>query len=102
MSAFDLSIVLTILVAALLTYSLRVGGLLISQKLPRNGPFKRFMEALPGAILLSIIAPGIVAIGPWGWVAVASTAVCAHRTGNALLSMLAGMAVIIVQRHFMP
>ena len=102
MSTIDLSIFLTILLAAVLTYGLRIGGLLISQKLPRNGPFKRFMETLPGTILLSLIAPGIVAIGPWGWVAVAATAFCAHKTGNALVSMLAGMTVMIAQRHFIP
>ena len=102
MSTTDLSIFFTISFAAILTYGLRIGGLLLSEKLPQNGPFKRFMGALPGTILLSLIAPGIVSIGLWGWIAAAATAFCAHKTGNVLISMLVGMAVMIVHRNFMP
>ena len=93
---------LLIFIAAILTYGLRIGGLLLSERFPQNGPFQRFMEALPGTILLSLIAPGIVSIGYWGWIAAASTAFCAYKTGNILLSMLVGMAVMIVHRNFIP
>ena len=102
MNATSLSIFLVIFLAAVLTYGLRIGGLLLSERLPQNGPFQRFMGALPGTILLSLIAPGIVGIGFWGWLAAAFTAICAHKTGNVLLSMLVGMAVMIVHRNFLP
>ena len=102
MSTTNLAIFLVIFFAAILTYGLRIGGLLLSEQLPQNGPFQRFMEALPGTILLSLIAPGIVSNGHWGWIAAASTAFCAHKTGNVLLSMLVGMAIMIVHRNFLP
>lgn len=41
----------TILLAALVTYGLRLGGLLLSERLPKAPAFKRFMDALPGAVL---------------------------------------------------
>jgi len=95
-----ISAMVTILIAAGVTYSFRVGGLLLSDKLPQNGPFKRFMQALPGTILLSLVAPGIVAAGLWGGIAALATAICAFKTRNVFLSMLVGMAIIIVQRNF--
>ncbi|NNL78840.1 MAG: AzlD domain-containing protein [Desulfobacterales bacterium] len=98
----NLAIFLVISIAAILTYGLRIGGLLLSEKLPQQGLFQRFMEALPGTILLSLIAPGVVGIGLWGWIATASTAFCAYKTGNILLSMLVGMAVMIAHRNFIP
>ncbi|MBL0715786.1 MAG: AzlD domain-containing protein [Desulfosarcina sp.] len=49
--------------AALVTYGLRLGGLLLSEKLPRSGAFKIFLEALPGTILISLVIPAIVAAG---------------------------------------
>ena len=96
-----ISAMVTILIAAGVTYSFRVGGLLLSDKLPQNGPFKRFMQALPGTILLSLVAPGIVAAGLWGGIAALATAICAFKTRNVFLSMLVGMVIIIVQRNFL-
>ena len=96
----NISAMVTVLIAAGVTYSFRVGGLLLSDKLPQNGPFKRFMQALPGTILLSLVAPGIVAAGLWGGIAALATAICAFRTRNVFLSMLVGMVIIIVQRNF--
>ena len=98
----NLSIFLAISITAILTYGLRIGGLLLSEKLPQNGPFQRFMDVLPGTILLSLIAPGVLSAGIWGWIAIALTAFCAFKTGNVLLSMLVGMAVMIVHRNFIP
>lgn len=98
---FGKSLFLTIVLAAIVTYAFRIGGLLVSDRLPANGPFKRFMGALPGTILLSLIAPGIIAAGLWGWIAAALTAICAHKTGNLLFAMLVGMAVIVLQRNFL-
>ncbi len=97
----DLAVLLTILGAALVTYSLRVGGLLLSDRLPKRGAFRTFMDALPGTILLSLIAPGIISSGPWGWGAAAATALCAYKTRNVFLSMLLGMAIMLIRRRLL-
>ncbi len=71
---------LTIICSALVTYGLRIGGLLLSERLPSTGRFKAFMDALPGTLLLSLIAPGIAASGIWGGVAALATAVATPIT----------------------
>jgi uncharacterized membrane protein len=60
------------------------------------------MEALPGAILVSLVAPGIVAAGPWGWFAALITGVVARKSGNLFLSMGLGMAIVAIQRNLIP
>ncbi|MCB2149702.1 MAG: AzlD domain-containing protein [Deltaproteobacteria bacterium] len=98
LSPTDLSIVLAITGAALATYSLRLGGLLLADRLPKNGGFKRFMEALPGTILLSLVAPGIFSAGMLGGVAALATALCAWKTRNILLAMIVGMGMVAAGR----
>ena len=95
----DMAALSAVLGAAVATYGLRLGGLLLSERLPRNGGFRRFMEALPGTILLSLVAPGILAAGPWGAVAAASTALCTWKTRNVFLSMILGVVIVAVARR---
>ena len=94
----DLSVVMAIAGAALATYCLRLGGLLLAEHLPRNGSFRRFMEALPGTILLSLIAPGIFSAGMLGGVAALVTALCAWKTRSVLLALALGMGVVAAGR----
>ena len=94
----DITIVLAIAGAALVTYGLRLGGLLLAGRLPKNGGFRRFMDTLPGTILLSLVAPGIVSAGILGAAAALATALCAWRTRNVLVSMVLGMAIVAVGR----
>ncbi len=85
--------------AAAVTYGLRVTGLLLSDRLPRGGRVRRALDALPGAILVSLVAPSVVKAGPWGLGAAGLTAWVALRTRNVFLAMLAGMAVVILRRR---
>ena len=62
-AALDGEVFFTIGLAAAVTYLLRFGGLMLANKLPRSGRCRRFMDALPGTLLLSLIAPGIVSAG---------------------------------------
>lgn len=91
---------LTIGFAAVVTYSLRFGGLMLASKLPDSGRFKRFMDALPGTILLSLIVPGMVSSGVFGCFGALCTAVCAYKTQNAFISMLAGVLIVAVYRQW--
>jgi len=94
------TVLLTIGFSALITYLLRIGGLLLADKLPSTGKVKYFMDALPGTILLSLIAPGVFSAGLWGGIAALSTAVCTYKTGNVFFSMIIGVVIVAVSRQF--
>ena len=96
----DPAILVTILGAAAVTYAMRLGGLLLSERMPRGGSVGRFMEALPGAILLSLVVPGILSAGPWGWAGALATGICARKTGNLFLAMGLGVVIVAVGRNF--
>jgi uncharacterized membrane protein len=91
---------LTIVLAAIVTYTLRVGGLLLAERFPKTGRFKKFMDALPGTILLSLIVPGVFGAGIWGWAATACTAFCSLKTGNVFASMTLGVGIVALGRWF--
>lgn len=84
--------------AAAVTYALRLGGLLLAASFPQSGRFRRGMDALPGALLFSLVLPSIVAEGLWGLLAAGLTAVVVLRSRNTLAAMLCGMLVILVAR----
>ena len=94
------TVLITILCAALVTYTLRIGGLLLAERLPSSGRIKVFMDALPGTILISLIAPGIAASGTWGGVAALATAGCVYKTNNVFLSMIVGVGIVAAGRQF--
>ena len=90
---------LLIMAAALATYALRLGGLLLADRLPSTGRVRKFMDALPGTILLSLVVPGVISSGIAGCVAAVLTGACAYKTGNVFVSMLLGMATVAIARQ---
>ncbi len=97
--AIDPQVLLAVGLAVLVTYSLRLGGLLLASRFPRAGRFRQGMNALPGAMLFSLVLPSIVSEGVWGILAAGLTTLIVLRTRNSLLAMLAGMLVIFVSRN---
>lgn len=91
-------VVLAVGLSALVTYALRLGGLLLAARFPRAGRFRKGMDALPGALLFSLVLPSIVTEGVWGLVAGSLTALTVVRTRNPLLAMLVGMLVVFAAR----
>ncbi|WP_224984376.1 AzlD family protein [Geomonas agri] len=96
--AINPQVLIAVGLAACVTYSLRLGGLLLASRFPRSGRFRRGMDALPGALLFSLVLPSIVAEGVWGLMAAALTAIVVLRTRNTLAAMLCGMLVIFAVR----
>ena len=87
-----------IFAAAFVTYLLRASGLILADYFPKKGKFKKFMDALPGTILLSLIVPAAVSSGVSGWVATVCTALCSLRTGNVFISMVLGVVLVAAGR----
>jgi uncharacterized membrane protein len=97
--ATGVGVYLLIAAAAMATYALRLGGLLLADRLPTTGKFRKFMDALPGTILLSLVAPGVISSGISGCIAAILTGVCAYKTGNVFVSMLLGVATVAIARQ---
>jgi uncharacterized membrane protein len=84
---------------AAVTYGLRLGGLLLASRLPESGRIKRAMDALPGAILLALVAPSVAGAGLWGFLGAGLTALLVRVTGNVFLAMAAGVGVVAAARQ---
>jgi uncharacterized membrane protein len=86
--------------AAIATYLTRVGGHLVISRFERIHPrVEAGLNAVPAAVLTTLVAPAVLGAGPAEWAALIVAALVALRGG--LLSMfLAGAAVLIVARQF--
>ncbi len=101
MNEFNISTTfLVILGASLVTYLLRLGGLLLANKFPKNSKFKQFMEAIPGSILISLIMPGIISTGFWGVVAAIATAFYTVKYKNIFIAMSIGIIIVALSRNY--
>jgi len=97
----DVEVILTILGMAAVTYSLRLGGLLMGSYLPQTGKWAVAMEKLPSTVLVALIAPSVVNGGPLHWGAALITMFTALKTGNLLISMSVGVVLVGVGRAIM-
>lgn len=67
-----------ILLMGLATFLTRLSGLFLAGRLPKSGPVRVALDALPPAVLTAVIAPAVVA-GPAETVAAALTMLAAFR-----------------------
>lgn len=89
---------LTILGMAVATYASRAAGLMLMSRMSPGPRMERFMRAIPGAILASIIAPSALAAGPAEALATGVTALAAWRFRNLPLAMAVGVAAVLALR----
>ena len=88
-----------ILATAAITYAFRFGGLMLAGRLPQTGPVRRFLDALPGAILLSLVVPAAAHAGIAGAVGLAACLAVFWRSKSLLLTMMAGVLAVWVFRQ---
>lgn len=98
---FQHGAVQAILLTAGITYALRLGGLLLADRLPKIGPARRFLDCLPGTILLSLTVPGALHAGVEGIVGLCACLLVYYRSRNLLLTMAAGMLGVCLLRGFL-
>lgn len=86
---------------AVATYLTRVGGHLVLSRFERVHPrIEAGLNAVPAAVLTTLVAPAAVSAGPAELLALAVAAIVSLRAG--LLAMfLIGAAVLIAARQFM-
>ena len=93
-------VVLTIAGMALVTYLTRAGGFWLMAYLPESPRLAAWLRALPGALLVALVAPACVAAGPAGLLAAGAAVLIARRTNSTPLAMVAGTALVGITRAF--
>ncbi len=89
-----------ILVVACLTFAIRLGGVLMGQRLPRQGAWARGLNALPGCLIAALVAVLLLGAGPQEWIAGALAGVTALVSRNLLATMFVGVLAIYLLRTF--
>jgi branched chain amino acid efflux pump len=93
---------ITIVGMAVVTYTTRASGLWLANRMKVGPRLETVLAGLPGVILVSLVAPAIVAAGLPGIVATVCTVVMAlWRRGNIVLPMLVGVVIVWALRTFM-
>lgn len=91
---------IAILGMALATYATRAGGLWLMGFVKPSPRMEAWLHALPGAVLVALVAPAVVSGGLAAAVAALATLLVALRTKNLLLAMVIGVVLVWVLRHF--
>jgi len=85
---------------AIATFAIRLGGILLGQRLPRSGAWARALNALPGCLLVSLVAVALLSGGPKEWAAAALAVAAAVLTRSLPLTMVVGIVSIWALRSF--
>ena len=89
---------LTIILMASVTYATRVGGYLVLRNRSLSPKATAVMEAAPGCVLISVIAPNFVSHNPADLAALAITVLAATRF-SILPTVIIGIASAGILRH---
>lgn len=89
---------IAILGMAAVTFAVKASGLLLANRLPRQGFAAAWLKHIPGAVLASLVAPALVTGSPAEIVAAAATGVVFVTSRNLLAAMAAGVLTIYLAR----
>ncbi|BBD09778.1 AzlD family protein [Desulfovibrio ferrophilus] len=95
----DATPMLTIAAMAAVTYLTRAAGLFITNRIRITPRAEAFLSAIPGAVLISIIAPAAFTQGPAEALAALGTLAVAAKTRNLPLSMGVGIGLVWALRQ---
>ena len=89
---------ISILLMAVATYATRAGGLWLASRLELSGRVEAWLDYIPGAILVSIVAPVVLASGLAEALAALAVVLVASRTGSLPVAMVTGVCAVLVLR----
>ena len=96
----DLSTMLTIVAMGCVTYSTRIGGFLLLRNRHLSPRTLAVLEAVPGCVLISVIAPRFVSDKPADLLALAITLLAAWRL-PLLPTVIVSIVATGLLRHFL-
>jgi|SRR6266496_5400200 uncharacterized membrane protein len=89
---------ITILGMALVTYATRAGGFWMMSLVTPSPRIEAWLRQIPGAVMVSLVAPTVLASSLAETLAALATVLVAARTKNVLLAMVVGVAAVWVLR----
>ena len=89
---------IAILGMALVTFAVKAGGLLLANRLPRQGFAAAWLKHIPGAVLASLVAPALVTGSAAEVIAAAATALVFIVARSLLPAMAAGVLAVYLAR----
>jgi uncharacterized membrane protein len=90
---------LAILLMAIVTYGCRAGGYWLMGRVTISPRIEIGLTYLPGAVLISLVAPAMAEEGIPGVCAVAATALAMRLTNSLLVAMVAGVGTVWLMRQ---
>lgn len=90
--------ILTIVLMALATYATRAAGLWLASRLTLSERVEAWLNHIPGAILVSIVAPTVLAGGVADALAAGAVLIVALRTGSLPVAMVTGVGAVVLLR----
>lgn len=90
----------TVLGLGAASYAIRLGGFFLALRLPQSGAWARGLDALPGCLIMALVALMMIKGGVIEWVAGLIALLVAAKTRNLPISMLAGVSVVASLRLF--
>ncbi|HEX9133173.1 MAG TPA: AzlD domain-containing protein [Ktedonobacteraceae bacterium] len=91
----------TILGMALVTYATRAGGFWLMGLVTPSARIEAWLRQIPGAVLVAIIAPTVLASSLPETLAALATVLVAIRTKNVLAAMVIGVAAVWLLRFIL-
>jgi uncharacterized membrane protein len=89
-----------IIAAAIATYLTRIGGHLVISRFDHIHPrVEAGLNAVPAAVLTTLVAPAALSAGPAEWAALVVAGMVSLR-GGLMAMFLTGAAVLILARQF--
>lgn len=89
---------ITILGMALVTYATRAGGFWLMGLVTPSPRIEAWLRQIPGAVLVAIVAPTVLASSLAETFAALATVLVAIRTKNVLAAMVVGVAAVFLLR----
>jgi uncharacterized membrane protein len=83
---------------ALVTYATRAGGFWLMGLVTPSPRIEAWLKQIPGAVLVAIIAPTVLASSLAETLAAMATILVAIRTKNVLIAMLVGVTTVALLR----
>lgn len=90
--------VIAILGMALVTIAIKASGLLLADRLPREGFAAAWLRHIPGAVLAALVAPALVTGSPAEVVAAIATGGIFILTRNLFAAMATGVLTVYLVR----